>query len=178
VFTGTMDYPPNVDAVVWFATEILPVIRRTVPAAQFYIVGNGPSAEVRRLAQIDGVFVTGRVPDVRPYIEHATAGVAPMRIARGIQNKVLEAMSLGKAVVLTSGALEGIEAEPGTDVILADSVENFAAGCCRLATTADGMAIGAAARARIVRDYDWSARLRRFDDLLRPGAAACVTETQ
>ncbi len=73
VFTGTMDYPPNVDAVVWFATEILPVIRRTVPAAQFYIVGNGPSAEVRRLAQIDGVFVTGRVPDVRPYIAHATA---------------------------------------------------------------------------------------------------------
>jgi polysaccharide biosynthesis protein PslH len=177
VFTGTMDYPPNVDAVVWFATEILPVIRRTVPAAQFYIVGNGPSAEVRRLAQIEGVFVTGRVPDVRPYIAHATAGVAPMRIARGIQNKVLEAMSLGKPVVLTSGALEGIEAEPGTDVILADSVEDFAAGCCRLATTADGMAIGAAARARIVRDYDWSARLRRFDDLLRPGAAAAATET-
>jgi hypothetical protein len=73
--------------VVWFATEILPVIRRTVPAAQFYIVGNGPSAEVRRLAQIDGVFVTGRVPDVRPYIAHATAGVAPMRIARGIRTK-------------------------------------------------------------------------------------------
>jgi sugar transferase (PEP-CTERM/EpsH1 system associated) len=177
VFTGTMDYPPNIDAVVWFATAILPVIRRTVPAAQFFIVGSGPSAEVRRLAQITGVFVTGRVPDVRPYVAHATAGVAPMRIARGIQNKVLEAMSMGKPVVLTSGALEGIEAEPGTDVVLADDAENFAAACCRLAVSADGMAIGAAARARIVRDYDWSARLHRFDDLLRPGPAARVIET-
>jgi len=77
VFTGTMDYPPNVDAVVWFANEILPLIRHTVPDAQFYIVGNGPSAEVLRLAQIEGVFVTGRVPDVRPYVAYATAGVAP-----------------------------------------------------------------------------------------------------
>lgn len=166
VFTGTMDYPPNVDAVVWFATEMLPLIRRTVPAAQFYIVGNGPSTSVQRLARIDGVFVTGRVPDVRPYVVHAAASVAPMRIARGIQNKVLEAMSLAKPVVLTSGALEGIEAEPGKDVILADTAETFAAACCRLATTTDGEAIGVAARTRIVRDYDWSARLHRFDDLL------------
>jgi polysaccharide biosynthesis protein PslH len=172
VFTGTMDYPPNVDAVVWFATEILPLIRRTVPTAQFYIVGNGPSPEVQRLAQIGGVFVTGRVPDVRPYVAHATAGVAPMRIARGIQNKVLEAMSLGKAVVVTSGALEGIEAEPETDILLADTEAAFAAACCRLAMTNDGPAIGAAARTRIVRDYDWSARLRQFDDLLRPVAVA------
>ncbi len=172
VFTGTMDYPPNVDAVVWFATAILPLIRLTVPAAQFYIVGNGPSPEVQRLTQIDGVFVTGRVPDVRPYVARATAGVAPMRIARGIQNKVLEAMSMGKPVVVTSGALEGIEAEPGTDVLLADTEVAFAAACCRLATTGDGAAIGAAARTRIVRDYDWSARLRKFDDLLRPAAAA------
>ena len=84
---------------------------------------------------------------------------------------------MGKPVVLTSGALEGIEAEPGTDVVLADTVEDFAAACCRLATSADGMAIGAAARACIVRDYDWSARLRQFDDLLRLGPASCVTET-
>jgi glycosyltransferase involved in cell wall biosynthesis len=171
VFTGTMDYPPNVDAVVWFATEILPVIRRTVPTAQFYIVGNRPNGEVQRLTASGCVFVTGRVPDVRPYLAHATAGVAPMRIARGIQNKVLEAMSMGKPVVLTSGALEGLEVEPGRDLILADTVETFAAACCRLATSNDGAAIGAAARARIARDYDWSARLRRFDDLLRPAAA-------
>jgi sugar transferase (PEP-CTERM/EpsH1 system associated) len=176
VFTGTMDYPPNVDAVVWFATEILPSIRRTVPAAQFYIVGNGPIPEVQRLAAIDGVFVTGRVADVRPYVAHATAGVAPMRIARGIQNKVLEAMSLGKPVVLTSGALEGIDAQPGRDVLLADTVEDFAAACSRLALSNEGPAIGAAARLRIVRDYDWSARLGRFDDVLRPAPVGRVTE--
>jgi glycosyltransferase involved in cell wall biosynthesis len=99
-----------------------------------------------------------------------------MRIARGIQNKVLEAMSMGKPIVLTSGALEGIEAVPGKDVILADSAQAIAAACCRLATSADGVAIGAAARIRIVRDYDWSARLRRFDDLLRPMEVACVTD--
>jgi sugar transferase (PEP-CTERM/EpsH1 system associated) len=176
VFTGTMDYPPNVDAAAWFATEILPIIRRTVPAAQFYIVGNSPTTTVEHLAQFEGVFVTGRVHDVRPYVAHATAAVAPMRIARGIQNKVLEAMSMGKPIVLTSGALEGIEAVPGKDVILADSAQAIAAACCRLATSADGVAIGAAARIRIVRDYDWSARLRRFDDLLRPMEVACVTD--
>jgi polysaccharide biosynthesis protein PslH len=177
VFTGTMDYPPNVDAVVWFATEILPLIRRRVPAAQFYIVGSNPSAAVRRLAQIGGIFVTGRVPDVRPYVAYATGGVAPLRIARGIQNKVLEAMSMGKPVVLTSGALEGIDADPGVDVVLADAVEDFASACCQLALSNDGEAIGAAARKRIVRDYDWSARLSQFDDVLRPTLADRMAET-
>jgi sugar transferase (PEP-CTERM/EpsH1 system associated) len=168
VFTGTMDYPPNVDAVVWFAEAILPIIRRDTPKAQFYIVGNNPSEAVQRLAKLDGVFVTGRVPDVRPYIFHATAGVAPMRIARGIQNKVLEAMSMGRPVIVTSGALEGIEAAPGREVILADTVEDFAAAACRLASAGDVASIGAAARLCVVKNYDWSARLSRYDSLLRP----------
>ena len=176
VFTGTMDYPPNVDAVVWFATAILPLVRQSVPTAQFYIVGNAPSPEVRRLASTEGVFVTGRVPDVRPYVAFATAGVAPMRIARGIQNKVLEAMSLARPVIVTSGALEGIEAKPGTEVILADTAEAFAAACSRLAISNEGDAIGQAARACILRDYDWFARLRRFDDLLQPEPERPVTE--
>jgi sugar transferase (PEP-CTERM/EpsH1 system associated) len=177
VFTGTMDYKPNADAVVWFATEILPLIRRTVQAAQFHVVGSNPNAEVLKLARLDGVFVTGRVADVRPYIAHATASVAPMRIARGIQNKVLEAMAMARPVVLTSGALEGIEADPVTETILADTSETFAAACCRMATSGDGAAIGAAARARIIRDYDWDATLRRFDDILRPERAARLAET-
>ena len=167
VFTGTMDYPPNVDAVVWFAETILPIVRRTIPDAQFYIVGNSPSDSVQRLAQIPGVFVTGRVADVRPYVAHATASVAPMRIARGIQNKVLEAMALGKPVIVTAGALEGIDAAPGLEVILADTAADFAAAAVRLATTADGTAIGLAARRRVVKDYDWPARLSRYDTLLR-----------
>jgi polysaccharide biosynthesis protein PslH len=177
VFTGTMDYLPNVQAVTWFATEILPVIRETLPAACFYIVGNNPSPDVQKLAQIDGVRVTGRVPDVRPYIAHATAGVAPMCIARGIQNKVLEAMSMGKPVVLTSGALEGIDAVPGQEVILAETTQAFAAACCRMATTAEGAVIGAAARSRILRDYDWAATLQRFDDLLCPAGASSLVAT-
>jgi polysaccharide biosynthesis protein PslH len=172
VFTGTMDYPPNADAAIWFATEILPVIRRTLPAARFHVVGSNPSAEVLKLDRIGGVFVTGRVADVRPYIAHATASVAPMHIARGIQNKVLEAMAMARPVVLTSAALEGIDADPVTETIVADTVGTIAGACCRMATTNDGAAIGAAARARVLRDYDWDLTLRRFDDVLRPAPAA------
>jgi polysaccharide biosynthesis protein PslH len=168
VFTGTMDYPPNADAVIWFAREVLPGIRRTLPAARFYVVGSNPTVDVQRLARIDGVFVTGRVPDVRPYVAHATASVAPMRIARGIQNKVLEAMSLGRPVILTRDALEGIKAEPGREVILADTAEEFAAACCRLATDGDTNGVGEAARRCVVREFDWSVTLRGFDTLLRP----------
>ncbi|WP_428493292.1 TIGR03087 family PEP-CTERM/XrtA system glycosyltransferase [Rhodopila sp.] len=168
VFTGTMDYPPNVDAAVWFAGEILPLIQASLPAAQFHVVGSNPSPEVRKLQQRDGVFVTGRVPDVRPYIAHATAGVAPMRIARGIQNKVLEAMAMARPVVLTADALEGIAAVPMLEAILADSAADFAAACTRLATTKEGVAIGTAARRRIISNYDWQVTLRGFDDILCP----------
>ncbi|MEI7710173.1 MAG: TIGR03087 family PEP-CTERM/XrtA system glycosyltransferase [Rhodospirillales bacterium] len=168
VFTGTMDYKPNADAVVWFATEILPIVRRTLPKAQFHIVGHSPNDAVLRLGQIDGVHVTGRVPDVRPYVAHATASVAPMRIARGIQNKVLEAMSLGRPVVVTSGALEGIDAVPGKEVLLADDADAFAAACVALASGNSGPAIGQAARDCVLQRYDWSACLSRYDAFLRP----------
>jgi polysaccharide biosynthesis protein PslH len=99
---------------------------------------------------------------------HATAAVAPMRIARGIQNKVLEAMALGRPVIVTAGALEGIEAAPGREIVLADTAEDFAAAACRLAVAGEGASIGEAARRCVLKDYDWSARLSRYDDLLRP----------
>ena len=169
VFTGTMDYPPNVDAVVWFANEILPVIRKSAPSARFHVVGSNPSAEVQALTAIEGVFVTGRVPDVRPYLAYASAAVAPMRIARGIQNKVLEAMSMGRPTVVTRDALEGIAAKPGEDVFLADTVEAFAAACLQ-AVKPEAAAIGEAARRRVLADYVWAERLRGFDRLLAPGA--------
>ena len=170
VFTGTMDYPPNADAVTWFANEILPLIRHTVPAARFYIVGNSPNEAVSRLDRLDGVVVTGRVPDVRPYVFHATAAVAPMRIARGIQNKVLEAMALARPVIVTSGALEGIDAAPEEDIILADDTAAFAAAALRLiADPALGTAIGAAARQRVLRSYDWDTTLRQYGEHLHPG---------
>lgn len=165
VFTGTMDYPPNVGAVTWFAEDILPLLRRTEPRTQFHIVGSSPAPEVESLARTSGVFVTGRVPDVRPYIANATAGVAPMRIARGIQNKVLEAMSMARPVVVTPDALEGIAAQPNAEVIVAADATAFAAGC-ELAAGPQGAAIGAAARRRVLTDYVWAERLRDFDLLL------------
>ncbi len=97
VFTGAMDYWPNVDAVVWFAREVLPEIRKRDPAVRFYVVGMNPDAAVRALANDAAAIVTGRVDDVRPYLQHARVVVAPLRVARGIQNKVLEAMAMAKA---------------------------------------------------------------------------------
>ncbi len=172
VFTGTMDYIPNIDAVVWFANEVMPLIRRPLPAARFFIVGSNPAEEVKRLAKLDGVTVTGRVPDVRPYVFHATAAVGPMRIARGIQNKVLEAMAMGKPVIVTSAALEGIDAVPGREVILADDATTFADAAIRLGcangVSAEAVALGLAARRLILQHYDWSACLSGFDPLMRP----------
>src|SRR5207248_10370759 len=109
-------------------------IRTRLPSAQFYIVGSNPAPAVQRLAEIEGIHVTGRVPDVRPYVAHAVAAVAPMRIARGIQNKVLEAMAMGKPVIATPGALEGISAEPGRDVLLCVDAPQIADAACRLAS--------------------------------------------
>jgi polysaccharide biosynthesis protein PslH len=165
VFTGTMDYLPNIQAVSWFSADILPRIRQAVPNAQFYIVGADPAPAVRKLKQLGHVHVTGRVPDVRPYLQHAVAAVAPIRVARGIQNKVLEAMALEKPVVVTSGALEGIRAEPGRDLILADDEQAFAEAARLLAGGTAVKAIGAAARRCVLRHHSWDANLRRFDPL-------------
>lgn len=109
VFTGAMDYWANVDAVIWFVMEVFPIIKQQCSTAQFYIVGSKPSKNVLALANHEGVFVTGRVEDIRPYLFFANVVVAPLLIARGIQNKVLEAMAMGKKVVVTPQAIEGIE---------------------------------------------------------------------
>lgn len=167
VFTGTMDYPPNVDAVCWFARAILPLIRAALPTARFHVVGSSPSAEVLKLAQIDNVFVTGRVPDVRPYVAHATACVAPLRIARGIQNKVLEAMAMARAVIVTPDALEGIEAVAGEELVLAEDAAAFAEAAIGLARDPGRAArMGAAARQRIEARYSWAAQLSAFDTMI------------
>ena len=170
VFTGTMDYKPNVDAVTWFARSVLPILRQTAADARFHIVGATPAAEVTALTALPGVFVTGRVPDTRPYMAHATVCVAPLLIARGIQNKVLEAMAMARPVVATADAMEGIAALPGRDILVADSPDAFAAACVSASGPA-GLSLGAAARRLVVGDYDWAERLRGFDPLL-PAAEA------
>ncbi|WP_348759057.1 TIGR03087 family PEP-CTERM/XrtA system glycosyltransferase [Candidatus Methylocalor cossyra] len=112
VFTGAMDYWANVDAVTWFAGEVFPEVRRRRPKAFFYVVGARPVGAVRALGGREGIVVTGKVPDVRPYLKHARLAVAPLRIARGVQNKVLEAMAMGRPVVASPAAMEGIQADP------------------------------------------------------------------
>ncbi|NHZ91369.1 TIGR03087 family PEP-CTERM/XrtA system glycosyltransferase [Massilia sp. CCM 8733] len=165
VFCGAMDYWPNVDAVSWFAREIFPSVLARHPAAQFVIVGARPSAEVLQLAALPGVTVTGTVPDVRPFVAHAALCVAPLRIARGIQNKVLEAMSMAKTVVVSPQALEGIAAEPGRDLLLAHDAPQFAAAIGQALTTPQpGM--GGAARRVVETRYGWSSNLAPVVSLL------------
>src|SRR6185312_2261157 len=126
VFTGTMDYWPNADAVSWFAREVMPILRRRAVPPEFHVVGANPGKELLKLAAAPGVFVTGRVADTRPYIAHASAVVAPLRIARGIQNKVLEAMAMAKPVVASRQAFEGVRARPGQDLLVAEGAEGTA----------------------------------------------------
>lgn len=132
VFTGAMDYWANVDAVCWFCQHVWPVLRRHQPELQFWIVGGNPTADVQALSRQSGVVVTGRVADVRPYLAAARFAVAPMLIARGIQNKVLEAMAMNKAVVCSPMAMEGINAPLNANALVADGVEQFSKACLQL----------------------------------------------
>ena len=161
VFTGAMDYWPNVDAVQWFCDNVFPALRERFPELRFYIVGSRPNPAVQALGQRAGVTVTGTVPDVRPYIAHAAVAVAPLRIARGIQNKVLEAMAMARAVVVSPQALEGIDAEPGSELVLAEDAAAFIDAVNVLLASQDGAreAIGLAARAKVQRRYSWSSNL-------------------
>jgi sugar transferase (PEP-CTERM/EpsH1 system associated) len=171
VFTGAMDYWANADAVGWFAEEVLPRLRQRCATAKFWIVGSNPGPEVQKLARLAGVSVTGWVPDVRPFIAHAGAVVAPLRVARGIQNKVLEAMSMAKPVVATPQALDGIDAEPGRDLVVASDPEPFAASVAALFAGGDGPDIGRNARRRVRAGYGWDANLSALNAMFEgPGA--------
>jgi sugar transferase (PEP-CTERM/EpsH1 system associated) len=163
VFTGAMDYWPNVDAVKWFAEEIFPRIGARHPGARFYIVGRDPAPAVRALAG-ERVVVTGAVPDVRPWLRHARVVVAPLRIARGIQNKVLEAMAMERPVVVARGCGEAVDAVAGRDFLLADGVEDYVLRVGDLLDSPASRAeIGAAARRRVLGRYDWDAHLSAID---------------
>jgi sugar transferase (PEP-CTERM/EpsH1 system associated) len=164
VFVGAMDYWANVDAVCWFVREIWPIIRGERERATFAIVGSNPARDLVALDGRDGVKVTGRVDDVRPYVAGAGVVVAPMRIARGVQNKVLEAMAMGKAVVTTPAGLEGIDATMGEEAVAVAAPESFAREVLRLlGDRSAAEKIGGAARSRIVADYQWPAQLSRLD---------------
>jgi sugar transferase (PEP-CTERM/EpsH1 system associated) len=125
VFTGAMDYWANIDAVVWFAEKIFPEIYRCHRSAQFAIVGARPTEAVLSLGRRDGIVVTGAVDDIRPYLAHARLAATPLRIARGVQNKVLEAMAMEKSVLSGSAAMEGIMVSPSLDVRIAEEVDEW-----------------------------------------------------
>jgi polysaccharide biosynthesis protein PslH len=167
VFTGQMDYRPNVEAVVAFADEAMPLIRKARSDARFVIVGRNPTAPVNRLGEREDVTVTGAVDDVRSWLAAADVVVAPLRIARGIQNKVLEAMAMARPVVASSAAFTGIDAIPDRDLIVADTEADQAEAVLALLNDRHRAAnIGTAARRQMETCYRWEAKLAPLAGLL------------
>ena len=166
VFTGAMDYWANVDAVEWFAHNVFPVIRAQIPLVDFYIVGSRPTARVMALAASSGITVTGLVKDIRPYIAHASLVVVPLRIARGIQNKVLEAMSMEKTVIVSPQAAEGICALHGQELFVEKNERDFAHRAIAQIKSGPNVIMGRAARTRVLENYSWKKILDQVDSLL------------
>lgn len=167
VFTGQMDYRPNIEAVTAFAAQTLPLIRAACPAAHFLIVGRNPAEAVQSLAALPGVIVTGEVADTRDWLAAADVVVAPLRIARGVQNKVLEAMAMARPVVASTAAAEGIDAQAGRDLLVAANAEEEARAIIDLlADPARAAALGLAGRKRVEARYGWDAALAPLERLV------------
>ncbi|HUR28172.1 MAG TPA: TIGR03087 family PEP-CTERM/XrtA system glycosyltransferase [Planctomycetota bacterium] len=167
VFVGVMDYLPNVDGCVFFAHEVLPALRAKYPDTRFTIVGSKPTPAVHALARLPGVTVTGFVDDPREWLARAAVSVAPLRIARGIQNKVLEALAMGLPVVGTTSATQGLEGSDGRDFLLADSKEEQIAAISRLFDAPDeARALGRRGREFVLRHHDWENVFEPLDRLL------------
>lgn len=173
VFTGVMDYLPNVDAVLWFCDEILPIVQKRVPEANLTICGSRPAAAVRRLGKRRGVTVTGRVPDTRPYIDQAEVFVAPLRMARGIQNKLLEALAMGLPCVASTAAWSGTLVPEGEGVLAADDPREFAEHAVRLLQDGRFRAeIARKARAAVEANYRWEGQMVSLDRVIAMVTAA------
>ena len=170
VFCGMMDYPPNVEAVLWFAEEIWPLVRRDHPAARFAIVGAAPPARVRALASDPSITVTGRVDLVQPYLWGAAMSVAPVRLARGLQNKVMEALAAGLPTVITTAVHEGLPVGIDRGCVVADDPARFAAAVVKLLrmTPEERRAVAASSN---VRDFDWPIQLAPVRSILE---SACL----
>lgn len=166
VFTGAMDYWPNIDGAVWFAHEVMPKVREGRPDARFYVVGMRPTAAVNRLAEDAGAVVTGKVDDVRPYLQHAAVVVAPLRVARGIQSKVLEAMAMARPVVTTSTAGRSIRGIAGREFETASQAGEFAQKVLALMGPDIGSPMGERARQQVIAEYNWQRNLAAYDTLL------------
>ena len=167
VFTGVMDYRPNIDAVVWFCDEILPIVQANIPAANFTICGSRPAPAVRRLAKRRGVRVTGWVADARPYLDRAEIFVAPLRMARGVQNKLLEALAMGLPCVASTAARSGTAVADGQGILATDEPREFARHVIDLLGDSDGRAeMARRARAAAVANYRWEVQLACLDQVI------------
>jgi sugar transferase (PEP-CTERM/EpsH1 system associated) len=171
-FVGAMDYLPNVDAAVWFAHEVWPRIRSKYPDAEFRIIGRKPTAAVQKLAELPGVNVVGQVPDVRPHVARSAVAVTPMRLSRGLQNKVLEALAMGKAVIAAPPALAALGTVPGTHLLSATTADEWAAAVGGLLDSPDRRkALGEGGRHYVEEHHHWDSCLRPLLDQIVPPAA-------
>jgi len=163
-----MDYWANVDGVLWFCEKILPIVKDRYPKIQFYIVGSNPNTEIQKLGHNNkSINITGFVEDIRPYYNNADVCVIPLRIARGIQNKVLEAMSTGKAVVTTSAAVQSIRATPGVHLLVEDDFNKFAeAVFMLLGNHSLRNYLGTNARQFVKSNYNWQKNMKKIDELI------------
>ncbi len=166
VFTGAMDYFPNADAVSWFAKDIFPAVLQRFPKAVFYIVGSKPGPEVIALQTLPNVKVTGRVPDVRPYLKYASLSVAPLRAARGIQNKVLEAMAMGLQVVGTAEVIRGLAEQCAAQVVLATDEATFVQEVCALLSSPNLISSPQGRRNTVIAEYSWDTNLAPISSIL------------
>jgi sugar transferase (PEP-CTERM/EpsH1 system associated) len=172
VFTGLMNYPPNIDAVTWFCESVLPLVEERQPGVRFTVVGDKPAAEVRALSRHRGVEITGRVPDVRPYLADADALVVPVRSGAGTRLKILEAMAMQRPVVSTRQGAEGLDVTHDVNILLGDTAAELADGICSLLSEPSlGERLAREARRLVERVYDWPLCFRDLDALYERVAA-------
>ena len=166
-FMGRMDYYPNQQAMIEFCREVLPVLRERVPEIKLSIIGAEPSAEIRALGNLPAVTVTGTVPDIRPLVRRCALTVAPLNIARGTQNKMLESMAMGVPVICSPIALRGVDAEDGKHLLSASSPRDYAdAVVSVLSNPARRAELSAACRERMIARHNWNGSLRRMEGLI------------
>ncbi len=177
VFTGSMDWMPNEDGVLYFLRSVLPLIRREIPQVSFTIVGRKPSEKLRAAAASEpAVHVTGTVDDIRPYVREGSVYVVPLRIGSGTRLKIFEAMAMGKAIVSTTLGAEGLPIRDASDISIADSPQEFARKVgALLRDSEERRRLGYAARQLVEQHYSWSSVAAEFDAVLRRVASVSST---
>ncbi len=169
VFTGSMDWLPNIDGILWFAQEVLPLIHQQRPTCTVAVVGRRPTREVEELAsRHPGLTVTGTVPDIRPYLWGSSVAIVPLRIGGGTRLKIYESMAAGVPIVSTTVGAEGLTCHQNEDIVLADSPEDFARRCVELLESVESRRrIASAALSLVATHFSWEAAARAFEDVLR-----------